>query len=193
MILYNYFLLRGFFSSFFYTNGYYHHILWKRFYFFIFLILYCYKIFTIEYILYHKIDKTWKALDTTLHPDHNYNHTGLEDGQRYYYQIQAKDYYDQLSESSGIIDAVPSDTLAPSTPIGFYAKSKTINSITLAWNSNKEHDLQGYYLYRSKISNPTSWGSPIETLGKSSSQYIDEDLDEYTHYYYEWLQCYPDL
>ncbi len=140
---------------------------------------------TKDYLLHHKTTGSWIFLDMIDHPAHTYNHTDLQDGQQYYYRIQARDYLDQLSEFSGIVAAVPVDSIAPSRPKGLVYDVLSSDSILLDWDSNAEADIEGYNIYRSLESNPIDWDVPINGLTLlEQSRYIDMGLEELTTYYY---------
>jgi len=139
---------------------------------------------TVEYVLYYKTEGDWEYLDTILYPLCSYNHTNLQNGKEYYYQIQAKDAHEQLSKFSNVVYAVPEDTQSPAPPSGIVIKALFTDSISLVWKATSEVDLEGYNIYRSRISTPKKWGRPIATQLKNTVNYIDSDLNEFTTYYY---------
>jgi hypothetical protein len=141
---------------------------------------------TNQYILEYKNETMadWQQLDPINHPGFTFNHTGLIDGEKYYYRIQARDYRSQLSNFSEIIYGIPWDSLPPAPPTGLKVISITNDSISLKWNSNSEEDLEGYHLFRSEIPNPLDWNKPIGTIPKGTEEYIDNSLEEKTTYYY---------
>jgi hypothetical protein len=140
---------------------------------------------TEKYIIEFKNESMvdWE-IKTLLHPTNTYNHTGLVDGEKYYYRIQAKDHHNQLSNFSEIISGIPQDSIPPQTPTGLTMVSTTYNSISLSWDPNIEDDLKGYHLFRSKKANPIDWNEPLVTIPKDTEEFIDADLDEETTYYY---------
>jgi hypothetical protein len=142
---------------------------------------------TKEYILEFKNETiiNWQQLDTISHPISTYNHTGLDDGVKYDYRIQARDHRNQISNFSIIISGMPQDIIPPAAPSGLNVVSKTKDSITLKWNSNKENDLNGYSLFRSVTNYPSNyWGESIGTIPKGTQEFTDTGLDEEMTYYY---------
>jgi parallel beta-helix repeat protein len=128
--------------------------------------------------------KNFKTLKNISHPIYSYNHTTLEDGQKYFYRIRAKDGRGQFSSYSEIISGIPQDLTPPAPPKGLNVISTTNNSISLVWKPNSEEDLRGYHIYRKKNSKPISWGKPIGTVNNTTEQYNDSGLEEQTTYYY---------
>ena len=141
---------------------------------------------TTQYLLEYKNETmtNWQKLNPILHPGFTFNHTGLINGERYNYRIQAQDSRDQLSNFSEITSGIPRDSAPPTQPTGLKVISSTYNSITLSWNFSNDSDLEGYLIFRSKIANPDKWGEPIKTIKKGNENYIDIGLNEKTTYYY---------
>ncbi|MCK5560652.1 MAG: hypothetical protein KAJ51_08670, partial [Thermoplasmata archaeon] len=99
--------------------------------------------------------------------------------------LQAMDLRNQLSVLTNVIDAVPADSIAPSSPMGLSITDFNYDSISLTWDANTENDLQGYNIYRSTISDPTDWGDPINgDVLVVETEYTDDGLDELTVYFY---------
>ncbi|UCH88503.1 MAG: DUF835 domain-containing protein, partial [Thermoplasmata archaeon] len=138
---------------------------------------------TKEYELHSNFTGTWKVLETVTHPGYTYNHTGLNDGSRYYYKIRSKDLRDQLSEFSEIISAIPSDSVPPAPPAGLAIKEVSYDYIKLIWNQSTEDDVSGYNIYRGNILNP-DWWDLIGNTTKGLEEYTDRNLTELTDYYY---------
>jgi len=140
---------------------------------------------TIEYDLYYKIMGDWELVDTMTHPDHSNNHSNLQDGITHYYRVQARDSWNQLSNYSEIVEAIPADSVAPAPPEGLVINVLSFESISLDWDNNTEKDVFGYNIYRSNESQPLSWGQPINgDTPINISRYIDEGLNGSTTYYY---------
>ena len=141
---------------------------------------------TNQYILEYKNEtmSSWQQINPILHPGFTFNHTGLMDGVRYDYRIQARDHRGQMSNFSEIIYGVPWDSVPPAPPTGLKVVATTNDSISLKWNPNTEDDLEGYHLFRSKVSNPSEWGESIGTIPMGTEEFIDTGLDELTTYYY---------
>jgi len=141
---------------------------------------------TNQYILEYKNGSmaNWQQLNPIFHPGFTFNHTGLVDGIKYDYRIQARDNRGQLSNFSDIISGIPWDSVPPAPPNGLRVVSTTNNSISLNWNPNTEDDLEGYHIFRNEIANPSIWGEPLGIIPKGTEKYIDTGLDEETTYYY---------
>jgi parallel beta-helix repeat protein len=139
-----------------------------------------------EYHLYYKNDTTedWIRRSIIQHPQYIFNDTDLIDGQEYHYKLQAKDTRGQLSNFTDIITAIPLDIVAPTTPTGLSVVNTSNDSMKLEWEPNAEDDLEGYFIYRSIIPNPSTWGQPIGSSSKGTEEYLDRGLDEQTTYYY---------
>jgi parallel beta-helix repeat protein len=139
---------------------------------------------TEEYLIYSNQTGNWSELVIFTNSINTFDHTGLTDGKMYYYRIQARDGRGQVSEFSKVITGVPWDSIAPEPPTGLQVISTTHNLTYLTWEPNTEDDLEGYNIYRRKISEPKSWGKPIGTVKKTTEQFIDTGLEELTTYYY---------
>jgi len=140
---------------------------------------------TIQYDLYFKMTGDWSLLVTTLPPTSSFDHTGLENGERYYYRLQAKDHLDQVSDFSDTVFAIPKDSIIPAIPTGLIATANSNDSVTLTWTANIEEDLEGYNIYRSLLSHPYKWGSPINRIDPIiESRFVDSGLEPEMTYYY---------
>jgi parallel beta-helix repeat protein len=145
-----------------------------------------YTLDTEEYDLYVMTDSNsdWEFLDTIPYPLSTFNHTNLENGKTYYYQIQSKDQLGQASKFSKVISGIPEDIQAPSPPTDINIRSVSIDSISLEWTGNIELDLEGYNIYRNSKTVPKRWGDPIASISKNIHEYHDSKLKEFTTYYY---------
>ncbi len=141
---------------------------------------------TAEYHLYYKNNTLgdWIRRKIINHPQHTFNDTNLVDGQEYYYKLQAKDTRWQFSNFTDVVSTIPLDTVAPASPTGLSVVEITNKSIKLTWDSNPESDLEGYFIYRSTLSEPDTWDEPIGLSLKGTEEYLDQDLEEITTYYY---------
>jgi parallel beta-helix repeat protein len=139
---------------------------------------------TKEYDIYNKTNNGWNILATIVHPEHTFNHTGLQDGKKYYYKIKSRDFRGQESNFTEIESAIPADSIPPVAPSGLEVIEITFDSIKLRWEQNIEDDIMGYNIYRSLSSNPSDWGEPIVTTLLGNITHIDSGLIELTQYYY---------
>jgi parallel beta-helix repeat protein len=141
---------------------------------------------TREYEIYYKTTDNWKYLKMVLHPDHSYNHTGLEDGVLYHYKIRSVDFIDQYSDYSAVFTGIPADSAAPKRPEGFNASAVSKSTINLTWHQNSEPDLMGYYIYMNKTGEGQAGEySLIHTIMSSRNSYDVTGLDEQVTYYFK--------
>ena len=99
--------------------------------------------------------------------------TGLNNGVKYDFRIAAKDTEFNLSDYSGIVSAVPLDSIVPSTPKDLTVSSVNDNQVALRWTANTDADLGGYML-EYKLSTEAAW---IEIpIGKSDTSYVISGL-----------------
>jgi parallel beta-helix repeat protein len=140
-----------------------------------------------EYYLYYKHTEfgTWYLLTVNDHPLNYFLHTGLLNGETYFYRLRVNDTYGHISIYSPVISGMPLDTEKPAPPTGLMIKEINIDSITIKWNASPELDVVGYNIYRSLVPNPDDWGDPINGLNLYySTEYTDKELTEATTYYY---------
>lgn len=105
----------------------------------------------------------------------------------YYYALSA-------TNANNTSNATVSSTALPSTlstaPASLAASSVTDNSLSLGWSFNKGNAPVTFHVYRSLVSSPASWGTPLATLPvsspylSSSLTYPDSNLAENIQYYY---------
>ncbi|MCK5560478.1 MAG: hypothetical protein KAJ51_07785, partial [Thermoplasmata archaeon] len=126
----------------------------------------------------------WKILANIIHPEQTFNHTGLQDGKKYYYKIKSRDFRGQESNFTEIISAIPADSIPPVAPTGLEVIETSFDFIKLRWEQNIEDDVEGYNIYRNLSPNPSDWGEPIATTQIGNITYTDSELNETTPYYY---------
>lgn len=81
----------------------------------------------------------------------SYTDTSAKNDRTYYYIVRSVDSPAlpwKESLDSGEVSATPRDMTPPDRPTGFTVVPG-VNRAFLTWNENKEHDLAGYYVYRS--------------------------------------------
>jgi parallel beta-helix repeat protein len=140
---------------------------------------------TVAYCLSYQVSGDWEPLVEIAHPGNAYNHSGLQDGRRYRYRIQAKDDQGLLSDYSDIVEGFPADSVAPSVPTGLRIDQVTNCSIRLVWNANPENEVVGYNIYRSGSGDPDDWGDPVNGDAYfASTSYQDGHLDESMTFHY---------
>jgi parallel beta-helix repeat protein len=139
---------------------------------------------TKEYNIYFKLNNVWTFLVSITHPKHTFDHSGLKDGQEYYYKVEALDNRDQSSGFSDSVSAIPMDILPPLPPKGLTISNITYCSVKLSWEPNFEDDLKGYNIYKSNFSNPAD---PWELMGnsrKGQETFIISNLTEDKEYHF---------
>ncbi len=147
------------------------------------------------YELYYKTNgmQDYELLANLSHPENYFLHTGLIDGQVYYYKIRAKDKYWQDSEFSNEISAIPKDSTAPDAPKLVNASAISDSKIRLTWLANDDPDLAGYLVY---ISDPTQDENGefrlILTLPKTNTTCMVSNLKEQITYQFK-LQAFDEV
>jgi parallel beta-helix repeat protein len=140
---------------------------------------------TSGYIIYSNHSGNWTELVVCNGTTNvTFDHTGLTDGESYYYYIRAFDARLQLSAVSDVIVGIPWDSVPPAPPKELQVIGATIDSLYLTWKPNTEEDLEGYNLYRSSLAETDDWGAPIITVEKDNEEFNDTGLDENTTYFY---------
>jgi len=91
---------------------------------------------------------------------HEWTDPGIDYGKPYSYLVQAlvdagnkKMAESEISEACQQCPFVPVDRFPPAVPSGLRA-DRTVNSVTLVWESDTEPDLAGYRVYRSEGNGP---------------------------------------
>ncbi|MFC1550397.1 FlgD immunoglobulin-like domain containing protein [Candidatus Neomarinimicrobiota bacterium] len=102
--------------------------------------------------------------------------------QMYYYVIWASDNYQNASEKSNEVAAMPQDLGIPSTPENFACESGD-GELTLTWDDCPEVDVAAYNLFRG-----AEMGEPmvhIAGVGGNVTSYVDVGLVNGETYYYK--------
>ncbi len=100
----------------------------------------------------------------------------------YYYKISAIDNFNNQSTRTAQVAATPIADTPPSTPSNFNA-SVGLGTVTLSWDANTEPDLANYKIYRGIVDG--GWIDLLATVDKSSTSYIDMDINPNTAYFYK--------
>jgi parallel beta-helix repeat protein len=135
----------------------------------------------------------WEMLANITHPDMNYMHDELTDGQVYLYKIRSRDSYWQMSAFSEPINTTPMDSMAPEPPKGLRAEPVSDSKIKLTWNASPEQDLAGYLLYMyDPVKNEPEEYKLIKTLESEEITYTVDKLVEQVKYYFK-LQSFDEV
>ena len=105
-------------------------------------------------------------------------HTYTEAGD-YTARLTVTDTQGATAQESIAIVVLPKsivDTDSPEIPVGFSGKLVEGNSVHLSWQTNKEEDLGGYFLYRN--------GAQIKTVPNTSTHFLDANLVAEGNYSY---------
>ncbi len=147
---------------------------------------------TTSYELFYKTDDMFefKLLANLTQPICTYIHSGLVDGEMYYYKIRAKDIYWQDSAFSEIISAIPKDSEPPAAPTGLLAVPISDTEIELSWEANSEVDLEGYKIYMLDPTAQAASGSKgefkeIKTIKNQKTTYTVTKLSEQVTYQFK--------
>jgi hypothetical protein len=143
---------------------------------------------TKEYELYYKNATIyyWTLLGTITHPNHTFNHTGLNDGERYYYSILAKDFRDQLSDYSVPVDDIPADSRAPNTPTGLKVETISGSEVRLTWSGKQAQDISGFDIYINDTDqNSEGTFHPCQTAEGREPSCVVSGLIEQTTYHFK--------
>ncbi len=134
----------------------------------------------------NKTFNTWEVIANINHPMHTFNHTGLIDGEKYYYQLRALDFRNQTSGFSQIIDAVPVDSMAPNAPSRLNATAISDSAIKLMWEPNAESDVAGYIIYMNDTDEGPEGSFHVNyTAHGQNTSYIVPGLTEQITYYFK--------
>jgi parallel beta-helix repeat protein len=124
----------------------------------------------------------WLRLGTFDHPGDTCDHTGLTDGARYHYRLQAINTLGQSGAFSEAVSGVPADSVAPAPPGGLHATFPTIFALVVQWSASASEDVVAYNVYRSP--NGTGGFVKVNDDPVTGLRYIDNGLEEGTEYHY---------
>jgi parallel beta-helix repeat protein len=128
--------------------------------------------------------ENWTLLENITYPQKTYNHTGLQNGNKYWYRLRTWDERNQFSMFSNFVSGIPFDSAPPSPPSGLMANADSFDSIIIRWEFNIEPDVKGYNIYRSLLQNNSEWGTPLSTVNYNINEFFDVGLIGDTTYYY---------
>ena len=129
----------------------------------------------VSYDVYVSLDPTGPFRRTaTLVPESKYTHSGLVNGQSYYFAATAVDDRDRVSALSEVVEGVPFDLTPPQAPTGLTLESvdRTEGTARLTWSPNTEPDLKSYRVYRQ---DGDGQYQTVAALGRTN-QHLDRSL-----------------
>jgi parallel beta-helix repeat protein len=115
----------------------------------------------------------------------SYKVTGLVEQVLYIFRIKAFDEVPNNSSFSKFATATTPDKIKPAAPKGLKINGITHNSISLSWDPNTDHDLEGYIVFRSLQATKNFYSIHLGLINKT--QYTDKNLAENTTYYYKLM------
>jgi parallel beta-helix repeat protein len=113
----------------------------------------------------------------------SYTVRGLSEQTKYHFKIKALDKVPNYSKFSEVASATTPDITPPSKPTGLKIVNNGSDSLSLNWNENPEHDVIGYYLYRSQEEHSGFFLLLLNPINQTD--YTDTDLKGNTMYYYK--------
>lgn len=116
----------------------------------------------------------------------NYDDTNLQENTTYYYKVYVYDVGGLFSESNEEMGITPAND--PPLAVTLFPAAAVLNSfssIELSWSKSEDEDFSCYKLFRSNSAGVDSASLLVTTISDiNSTQFIDEDLDENTEYFY---------
>jgi len=113
----------------------------------------------------------------------SYTHSGLIDGQVYWYKVAPIDEVPNEGQNSTAVNGTPQDTVPPAQVTGLVVTNPTTGkTLDLSWNAVSDPDLAGYRIYRR---NSTSNYSLLTTVAASDNFYKDTTVIDNILYYYK--------
>ncbi|MCK4578790.1 MAG: fibronectin type III domain-containing protein, partial [Candidatus Marinimicrobia bacterium] len=138
------------------------------------------------YTVYRNTDNntlTALSIATDLFTSTYSDNTVLNDS-TYWYWVSATDSAGNASAWT-MTSAVPGDYIAPAAPTGL-AAAPGDRQMQLTWDPNTtDADMDSFVVYRHTVRDSTTANS-IYTAGKTTTSYLDQNLDNGSTYYY-WL------
>jgi len=137
----------------------------------------------------NKTNLTWKLIKTLKNASQSeykdFDKRRLKDGIEYEYRLSAFDKYNETTFSNIVIGRTKA---LPTSPTNFIAHSGNVKFVKLSWDSSKDADNKGYFIYRK---NKSGKFEEIEKITKINiNTYIDDgeaftDLSDGTKYEYK--------
>jgi fibronectin type 3 domain-containing protein len=123
------------------------------------------------------------VVHTIFGDDTSYQVRGLSEQINYHFRLAAFDEVPNNSTLSKVASAETPDLIPPGPPANLTVRDPKHDSLIVTWSKNPEPDVKGYFLYRSG----SLYGSYkiVDTELIYKNNYIDEDLEEETTYYYK--------
>ncbi|MHA1271184.1 MAG: fibronectin type III domain-containing protein, partial [Candidatus Helarchaeota archaeon] len=141
----------------------------------------------VGYYLYNSTSEfgTYTLLTTILHPTYYYVHSGLMDGQIYWYKVSAYDEAFNPSTNSSAQSGIPADTVPPGQVTGVAVTNLgTGNTLNITWwTASTAPDIVKYMLYRAIAE--TGPYTNIINITHPTYYYVDSGLTDGVTYYYK--------
>ncbi|MBD3228496.1 MAG: hypothetical protein GF329_09935, partial [Candidatus Lokiarchaeota archaeon] len=138
------------------------------------------------YYLYNSTSITgpFTLLTTISHPTISYLHTGLVDGQIYWYKVSPYDEVPNAGDNSSSSSGIPADSEAPSTITGVAVTNVgTGNTLNITWSPSGASDIVKYKIYRANESDGIY--ENIINITHPTSYYTNIGLEDGQTYYYK--------
>jgi len=149
---------------------------------------------TTNYEIYYRTNdtQTWTLLANLSHPNGDFIHTDLIDGEWYHYKLRSLDARGQYSDFTKEYYSVPSDTVAPAAPTELEAEAVSDKEIYLEWTGNTDDDLAGYAVFMTVGSENVTLISPddfelLTVLSIDKTSYTVTGLSEQVTYFFSIL------
>jgi len=136
------------------------------------------------YYIYNSTDNVvFTLLANVSYPTNYYVHTGLIDGNSYYYKVAALDEVPNIGQNSTTASGIPQDTVAPPQVTGLTISIiPTGNTIYLTWDPSPASDVVDYVIYWGNTTSNDLSQPPIYT---TNNYYTHTHLTDDIVYYYQ--------
>jgi fibronectin type 3 domain-containing protein len=124
---------------------------------------------------------TFHYIDSTI--NNNFNHAGLIEETKYYYEVRAYDEVPLYSIFSNTVSATTLDETSPAAPTGLVAKDPKGHEITLQWNPNTESDLAGYHIFKNNKGAAYPFYLEHTIIGTATEYTVSSLTEEITYYF----------